>query len=249
TQLGANRTGMDISPLDGKQMVKGAKEYSPKSQLHGRMMSELERPYLESAEPVGSVPMPGTLKGALKTTRQKMAGHNPEVFINKLGERLAYERSGVRLYECFIRKVETLNGSAHTAVPMKELKHICKEEAEHFRILKESMESLGADPTAQTPDADVSGVAAMGLMKVIQDPRTSISQCLEALLTIELTDNAAWETLIMLAESMGLSELRERFEHCLLQEQEHLRLIKGWYEESLSAQAMKAPKSSKQTRH
>ncbi|MEX0618108.1 MAG: ferritin-like domain-containing protein [Pseudohongiellaceae bacterium] len=234
-KMGANRTGIDVSPVYSKQMISDAEELSPPPS-ESVMMAAMEQQYIEAAHGVGSVPLPGTLKGVLKTAGKKVGGHNPEVLINKLGERLAYERSGVRLYQSFIRKCETLNGASQSPIPLDGLREICMEEAEHFQVLKECMESIGADPTAQTPDADVSGVAGSGLMKVITDPRTSLSQCLEAFLTIELTDQASWELLISLCDEMGLDEISERFQACLAQEETHVERVKAWYQESVISQ-------------
>ena len=235
TQMGMNRTGMDSSPIHGKAMASGARQYSPQARDGNGRIAALESSYFKAGHPVGSVPMPGTLKGAAKSMMEKLGGRNPEVLINKLGERLAYERSGVRLYESFIRKCEAM-GSGIEPVSIKELRHFCNEEAEHFQMLSEAITSMGADPTAETPDADVSGVAASGCMKVIMDPRTSISQCLETLLTVELADNAAWEVLIELCDGMGLDEMGERFRKALSQEQEHERKVKAWYRQSVSSQ-------------
>ena len=68
----------------------------------------------------------------------------------------------------------------------------------------------------------------MGIMQVLADPRTTLAQCLNAILSAELTDNAGWELLIQLAEQAGESELAGRFLGALTQEQEHLVTVKGW---------------------
>ena len=65
--------------------------------------------------------------------------------------------------------------------------------------------------TAQTPCADVSATASMGIVQVLTDPRTTLAQCLNALLTAELTDNAGWELLIDLAEELGHSDMADEF--------------------------------------
>src|SRR5690554_7258267 len=105
TQMGRNRTGIDMSPIDSKAMIEGAMN-SPVTQTSQTIRS-IERDYIQQSDAVGSVPIPGTIKGALKATMQKVTGNNPEMSINKLGERLAYERTGVRISECFINKCET----------------------------------------------------------------------------------------------------------------------------------------------
>lgn len=238
TQMGRNRTGIDMSPIDSKEMIRGSENYAP-SQGNGLSLSAIERDYIQHSEAVGSVPIPGTIKGALKSVMDKVSGRNPEMLINKLGERLAYERSGVRIYESFITKCETAMAQdpASQQIPMDQLREIRDQEAQHFQLLKESIESLGADPTAQTPDADMTGVASMGLMKVVMDSRTTVSQSLEAMLSIELTDNAAWELLIKLAEDMGLTDMSNEFRRALHQEEIHLQRIRQWYEQSVRSQA------------
>jgi hypothetical protein len=68
----------------------------------------------------------------------------------------------------------------------------------------------------------------MGLVQVLTDPRTTLAQSLNAMLTAELTDNAGWELLAQLAEEAGESELTGKFLGALSQEQEHLLVVKAW---------------------
>lgn len=239
SQLGANKTGIDMSPLMTKDMLRTEGLYlgeTGEAEAHEAMQSF----YLKDADALGSVPLPGTVKGAVKSTLKMATGHHPEAFINKLGERLAYERSGVRIYEQLITKCEhsRVGNQMDMAIPIERLQEFRDQEAEHFQMLVRCMEELGADPTAQTPDADASGVAASGLMKVIMDPRTSISQSLEAMLTLELTDNAAWELMIKLAEDMSLSDMASEFERAYEQEQTHLAQVQEWYEKTVRSQGV-----------
>jgi rubrerythrin len=239
-KLGMNKTGIDMSPILSKEMMAGSEKVALDGGDIEADMMLIEQFYLDNDGPLGSVPMPGTVKGAVKSTMKMVTGHHPEVFINKLGERLAFERSGVRIYEQLIMKCEhaQANGLPGLRIPLTTLQEFHYQEAEHFQMLVECMNKLGADPTAQTPDADASGIAAMGQMKVIMDPRTSISQALEAMLSLELTDNAAWELLIKLAHDMNLPDMVEKFEHALVQEENHLVQVKQWYEESVRQQDM-----------
>jgi len=75
---------------------------------------------------------------------------------------------------------------------------------------------------------DVIGTASMGFMQVLTDPRTTLAQCLNTMLAVELTDNAAWELLIQLADDAGETELSGRFLAALSQEQQHLAIVKEW---------------------
>jgi hypothetical protein len=86
---------------------------------------------------------------------------------------------------------------------MDTLGRIRAEELAHFHLLCEAAITLGADPTAQTPCADVAATASMGLLHVVADPRTTLAQSLNAILTGELTDNAGWDLLTELAQEAG----------------------------------------------
>lgn len=246
-KLGANKTGIDMSPIHAREMLDGI-ENIPLAQngldhdgvAEGMLPGEktLKETCLEEAGPLGSVPLPATIKGVAKSLLKAATGHHPEVFINKLGERLAYERSGVRVYDALIAKCECTitSGMAEQKIDIEKLKEFRAQEAQHFHMLTEAINSLGGDPTAQTPDADASGVGASGLMKVITDPRTTISQSLEAMLAIELADYAAWDLLIKLAEDMGLSSMAEKFRHALSQEDIHLIVVRQWHEDLVRSQ-------------
>ena len=237
-KLGVNKTGIDMSPILSKQMLEAADNVplTNTEMLAGE--ESLKQAYLQEAGPLGSVPLPATVKGVAKTVLKTATGHHPEVFINKLGERLAYERSGVRIYDALIAKCEhTMTNGLSEQIDIVQLREFRAQEAEHFIMLAGVIEKLGADSTAQTPDADAIGVAASGLMKVITDPRTSISQSLEAMLAIELADNAAWDLVIKLAEEMGFADIAEDFRIALEQEDIHLATIQQWHEGLVLSQA------------
>lgn len=226
SQMGMNRTGVDMAPIQSKAMLRNV-ESGGVTPGQPSALASLERTFIDEAESVGSVPAPGTLKGAAGTIVQKAKGHHLELLVNKLGERLAFERSGVRLYERLIIKCEALQQSG-SLVQSDRLRHFRQEEIDHFRMVQQVMESIGADPTAQTPDADVIGVAAMGQMKVITDPRTSLLHCLQTLQAVELTDHAGWELLLELTRGLGLTDAADLFRTALAQEEEHTRQVSEW---------------------
>lgn len=236
--LGLNRTGTQMSPEDTKRQIEATEQLLPDVPGDAlRITEERVRSIREQAaasEQVGSVPPPGTVKGVLKTGVDMLMGKRPELFLDKLGERLGYERTGVRLYEAFLAKVE----AAPDARPdmLGTLRDIQRQEAEHMQLLREAIETLGADPTAVTPSAQVAGTMAQGIMQVLTDPRTNMAQCLNAMLTLELTDNAAWELLIELAHQANHPRLAASFEAPLRHEEEHLVTIKALLREALKAQ-------------
>src|SRR5687768_8297078 len=122
--------------------------------------------------------------------------------MDKLGERLAFERTGTRLYEALVSKHEAF-GSFPGGPSRDDLEHIRHEEFQHFTLLQSVITQYGGDPTAVTPSADLHATAAHGIQMVLVDPRTTLLQSLEAMLLAELADNACWETLIALAQRAG----------------------------------------------
>jgi rubrerythrin len=241
TKLGHNRTGMQMSPLHGEMLRKTARdaavttETADPDQPEALLIAELRREYVNEADALGSVPPPGTLTGAVKSGAAMITGKRLQVFIDKIAERMAYERGGTRLYDAALVKVAAF--ASGTPVTLERVKQIRNQEAEHAEMLRQALINLGADPTAQTPSADLVGVQSMGLMQSITDPRTSLVQTLSSLLAAELIDVASWELLARLATSLGNDELAEQFERALEQENDHLRTVSGWYEGLLNADA------------
>ena len=228
TELGLNKTGLQMSPGDMKKMLEVTELTTPSSEGSDQALAEIRLRYIAAADPVGSVPPPATLKGAVKTGAKMMTGNRPQVLIDKLGERLAFERTGVRLYDALITKFMG-QPDVPPMVSLDELNHHRLEEAEHMALVKECIEQLGGDPTVQTPCADVAGVEGAGLMQVVTDPKTTFMQSLHAILVAELADNAAWEELIELARQMGHDDMVARFEEASQHEQEHLENVKQWH--------------------
>jgi rubrerythrin len=240
-KLGQNRTGLQMSPLNSEALLNSARdvaamlEPAEPDQPEALLMSELRREYVNEADALGSMPPPGTLTGALTAGAGMLTGKRLQVFIDKVAERMAYERGGTRLYDAALVKVAAL--AAGTPVTLERVKQIRNQEAEHAEVLRQALFDLGADPTAQTPCADLVGVQSMGLMQAVTDPRTSLAQTLSSLLAAELIDVASWEMLSRLARAMGREDLAERFDEALEQENEHLATISGWYEGLLTSDA------------
>jgi len=102
--------------------------------------------------------MPASEEGEADEDKAGMAA-----FLDKLSERLAFERTGVRLYEALLNKCQTLGESAPGST-LEDIEHIGSEELEHFLLINNVIEEIGGDPTVQSPSADVVGVASMGIM-------------------------------------------------------------------------------------
>jgi bacterioferritin (cytochrome b1) len=227
--MGGNLSGILAAPEMAKEQVEGAA--SSLIMDGGPEMADAERAvYIEEGFPVGSLPdLPFDQEAKANEEVTGLA-----VFMDKLSERLAFERMGTRLYDAFINKCETLGDDANDMTPVA-LQEIRDEEHRHFILLNEAITQLGGDPTVQSPCADTAAVASTGIMQVLTDPRTTVTQCLNALLTAELTDNAGWEMLIDLADELGHQDLSERFTEALANEQEHLMNVQSWLSDRVMA--------------
>lgn len=225
--LGANLTGIASAPHRSQEMISGMEEFPPTSTGSAQDIANVRIAYAQEADPQGSVPPPAGLKDKIQTAVKAVKGESPTLFMDKLGERLAFERTGTRLYEALVSKHDAF-GSFSGGPSREELEHILEEEYEHFAMLRHAIEQLGGDPTSVTPSANLHAAASHGINLVIVDPRTTLLQCLEAILIAELVDNACWEALSELARDAGEDELVEKFEQALATEQEHLEKVQTW---------------------
>lgn len=236
TDSGMNKTGIDMSPIDIQELLSGVEASNPSSQGDEQTLASYRSSYIMDADPIGSVPVPGSLKGAAKTGMQKLMGRKPEVLLDKLGARLAFERAGTRLYDALLSKCLSRSDEAD-GLPMDRLQEFRNEEAQHFALVWDAMKGLGADPTAVTPGADVEGVASIGLMQVMTDPRTSVAQSLHAIHIAELADHDGWELLIKLAEELGQDDMASKFKGALMEEEQHLATIRALIEKACLGEA------------
>ncbi|HEY8157339.1 MAG TPA: ferritin-like domain-containing protein [Methylobacter sp.] len=225
-EFGLNKTPTQLHPVMTQSMIEGYEEFPPHAEYNAIDAFTMRKNYIQRSEQLGAVPLPSTLSGVVSSGAQAIQGNSPSALIDKLGERLAFERSGVRLYDALITKCR----AAAPDLDIQILEQFRDDEAQHFALVQECIVSMGGDPTAQTPCADSSGVATMGFMQVLNDPRSSIPQCAEAILMAELADAAGWELLTTLADEAGLSDYIDKFDQARRTEDHHMYTIKDWLE-------------------
>jgi rubrerythrin len=209
-----NRTGVSRDPDMSKDMMKGSKDTidgtNSKQFFDARVEDMRDNP------PVATMPPPAHPEKARSA-----------LLLDKLGERLAFERSGTRLYETLILKHDATGG--FPGGPTREaLEQIRDDELSHFAMLEGVVGRFGGDPTAVTPSANLVAVESKGICAAINDPRTNLAEGLHAILVAELADNAGWMQLIELVEALGEDELAERFREALAAEQDHLDRVREW---------------------
>lgn len=242
TDPGQNRTGIQNSPEDAMRSIEGASADETFGVAQTLSGSELERERLgfsQNAEPVGTMPPPVGVRDD-DASVDGSAGVNPMVLLDLLGARLAFERTGTRLYEALLVKHAAASGRPGGPT-REELEEIRDDELRHFGLLDEAVRMLGGDPTAVTPSADVQGVASLGVGLVLSDPRTTLTQALEAMLMVELADGDAWATLVTLTRALGHEELAERFADAEREEELHIEKVRGWVQAAVMGQATTAP--------
>jgi hypothetical protein len=231
---GRNVTGIATAPELARLMTVATREFPPSSKGDASGIAEVRAAYARRAEPIGSMPV-GT------------GGPAATLLLDKLGERLAFENAGTRLYEAIISKHDA--GCTFRGAPSRaELTHIRDEEHEHFLMVANAIRGLGGDPTMMTPSANVQAIASKGLPAVVTDARTDLLQCLEAVLTAELVDNDCWSALIELAEAAGQDRLATRFREALEHEREHLENVRAWVAAGMGRSVERGPQAGRETR-
>ncbi|ODN67934.1 hypothetical protein [Methylophaga muralis] len=189
-----------------------------KSQLHPEfIIDEMDFKALSKAVPDGTV-------GTITEVHQ----HNTELLLHKLGQRLAFERASVRLYEALIFKCLAAQKGKKKVVSLDLLRQFRDEEVEHSLLLKKAIETLGFDSDDWIPDMDSTLLATLQIPKVFSQKNTSILQCLESVQIFATNDNAEWHTLHELFTNMGLQDLADEFNQALEEDSRQLEMLSRW---------------------
>ena len=209
-----NRTGVGTAPELAEQMIVAAREFPPSSEGSGQAIAEVRVAYSQQAE---------TSDDAKPAARDE----RPMLLMDKLGERLAFEHAGARLYEGLVSKHQAY-GDFDGGPGEEDLMEILGQEYEHAAMLERAITELGGDPTAVTPSANLVANVSAGLPQVVTDPRTNLLQCLEAIVVAELADNECWTVLSALAREAGHEELVTACQQAIAHERDHLRKVRRW---------------------
>jgi rubrerythrin len=218
--VGINRTGMATAQGRAEAMLRATEEFPLPKAVSPRSVAAVRERRASEAEPVGAMPLPETGRG---DTDQGAA----MLLLDKLGERLAFERTGARLYEVIRTKLEQ-EGEFAGGPTLEQIDRIIMQEFGHFRLVADLIETFGGDPTAITPSANLHATMTAGIVAVTVDPRTSLVQCLEAALLAELADKEGWLTLFQLMTSAEQTNTLEYVKRAVEVEDDHLQLVRLW---------------------
>lgn len=236
TSMGMNRTGIEASPRSSKEMIASAREGAPTTEGGADDLLRFRAELSKDMGPIGTMPPPSSIKGAASAGMKALRGERLNVLLDKLGERLAFERTGTRLYEGLIAKRRMERGW-DGGPSEQDLVRIRNDELRHFGLLQRTMADMGADPTAVTPSADVAAVASQGILQVVSDGRTSLAEALHAIFIAELADEQSWDMLIQLARDMGQEEMARQFQVAHEDEMTHVRDVRRWLEAWVQSEA------------
>ncbi len=245
TDTGMNRTGIASSRVASKK-VERALPSAGASPLETPSIASVRTQHSRAANTVRTMPPLASSKGGVRSAVTAAKDQKLTVLLDLLAERLAFERIGTRLYEALLAKhaaADHLPGGP-TQIDLQCLRD---EEQAHMHLLSSTLLSLGGDPTAMTPGANLAEVATSGVLQVLTDPRTTLTEALRAILVLELTDNDAWDLLVQFAQALGHDDLSVRFSAALAEEKQHLERVRAWSRARLAGQAgiepQKSPKS------
>lgn len=224
---GANRTGVMTSPALGEEMVEATREFPPSAPGATQAIADVRVAYARQIQTRDAMPLLTSTTDDKKRPADADDRDQPMRLMDKLGERLAFEHAGARLYEALLSKHEAY-GDFPGGPTAEDLMHVLREEYEHADMLERAIKELGGDPTVITPSANLAANVSAGLPQVLSDPRTNLLQCLEAIVVAELTDNECWTALNDLARQGGHEELAEACQAAVAHERDHLRKVRGW---------------------
>lgn len=156
---------------------------------------------------------------------EKLARHNAALVLDVLSGRLAFERTGVTLYDAVIQKIERA-GEPRYHVLIDQLRHNRNEEKEHEEWLEAQIRALGGSAHETTTMSQLELEESTGIKSVIVDGHQKVLHLLHALLAAELADNAGWDLLVKLADDTGDTAAKAQFAKRLAEEVKHLAFIR-----------------------
>ncbi len=155
---------------------------------------------------------------------QELSKHDKSKVIDVLGERLAFERAGVKLYDRIL-EVMRQRSDENVARMLPEMQQHRDEEKEHEEWLEAQIRALGGDAHAETDKAKLVTRESKGIEEVVMSD-AELPHLLHALLAAELVDNAGWDLLAQLADEAGDRSAKKDFKKRLHEEEDHLLFVR-----------------------
>jgi bacterioferritin (cytochrome b1) len=154
----------------------------------------------------------------------KLAKKNVSRVVDLLNERLAFERTGVRLYDTVLARLQVSSEPGFKALA-RQVQEQRDEEKEHEEWLEEQIRALGGTAHGLSEHAVLAQAESEGVERVIRRD-DSIPHDFHALLTAELADTAGWDLLVQIADEFGDSKAKKEFKKRLQEEEKHLLFVR-----------------------
>jgi bacterioferritin (cytochrome b1) len=159
-----------------------------------------------------------------RTVMGKLSKTNRGKLIDILSERLAFERSGVKLYD----RVLTVLRAQHTddlSRLIGKTQEYRDQEKEHEEWLEALIRDLGGTAHEETERSRLVTRESQGIEAVVKSEERW-PNLFHALVAAELVDNAGWELLVGLADQANDREVKREFKRRLHEEEEHLLFVR-----------------------
>lgn len=215
TRPGENRTGITQHPDLVAEMIEGTAEFGPTSRGGVEALAANRIRAARDSRPAATMP----------PARDVPLERLP--ILDKLGARLAFERTGTRLYQALISKHDAF-GTFRGGPSRADLEHIRDDEHRHLITAQNLILRLGGDPTVVTPLANLQAAVGHGIGQVLTDPRTTLIDCLDAIIIAELADRESWEQLGKAIAPLGDKQAETQIREAERVEAEHLAKVRSW---------------------
>jgi len=170
---------------------------------------------------------------------RKLAEKNVGRVIDLLNERLAFERTGVRLYDRMLLRMR-LTEDREIGRMIDRMQRYRDEEREHEEWLEGQIRDLHGDDHMPTEKSVLVLAETQGIERVVQrDPW--LQHDFHALLTAELADTAGWDLLVRVAEEFGDREARREFKQRHREELEHVLFVRKVVERFVKRELQDGP--------
>jgi len=170
---------------------------------------------------------------------RKLAEKNVGRVIDLLNERLAFERTGVRLYDRILLRMR-LSDDPQMERMIDRMQRFRDQEWEHEEWLEEQIRALHGDDHLPTEKSVLVMAETQGIERVVhRDPR--LPHDFHALLTAELADNGGWDLLVRIADEFGDYDAKREFRKRLREEQEHVLFVRKAVERFVKQELLGAP--------
>ena len=234
--MGMNRTGIDTSPQQFQELLQGLEEFPSMTTGDEETLEVSRTSYIREADPIGTVPAPGTIKGVVKEGMQQVMGRNAEVLIDALGGRLAFERTGTRLYDAFLGKCEVRSEEA-AVLPIDRYGSFERGGRPHGNRMGRLTSVRSGPDMCDSPGRREWRSLRWGDAAVGRSTDVRTAQSLHAIHIAELVDNDGWQQLVKLALTLGQNAMAEQFRRAMAEEDQHLTVIRQLVEQLTAAQA------------